>query len=191
MTSTRRRRDPALIDAIEAHTPVAYQGTVWRVVREGRSPIACARSGGRWDDGTFDVLYTAAERDGAVAEMFFHLGRGQPVFPSQVRYELHEVSAAMEKALKLVDLAALEKLGMETSRYGQLSYADRTQEYPQSQDIAETAHFLDFDGLIVPNARWDCSNVILFCDRAPPSALQPLRCHGLVDWAAWARLHGR
>ncbi len=191
MTAGRRRRDPALIDAIEAHQPVTYRGTVWRVVREGRSPVTGARSGGRWDDGTFDVLYTAAERDGAVAEMYFHLARGQPVFPSQVRYELHEVSAALDKALHLVDLAALEKLGMDTARYGQLSYAERGLEYPRSQDIAETAHFLDFDGLIVPNARWPCSNVILFCDRVPQAAMQPITSHGLVDWRGWAARHGR
>lgn len=186
-----RRRDNALIDAIEAQQPVLFNGTVWRVVREGRSPLDCARSGGRWDDGTFDVLYTAAERDGALAEMFFHLGRGQPVFPSQVRYELHELSVALQRALRLADLAALAKLGLDAAKYGQLSYDARTEEYPRSQDIAEVAHFLEFDGLIVPNARWPCSNVILFCDRVKPAAMEAVRNHGLVDWAGWARRNGR
>ncbi|WP_439573402.1 RES family NAD+ phosphorylase [Phreatobacter sp.] len=191
MAPVRRRRDNTLIDAIEAHRPARFEGTVWRVVREGRSPIDCARSGGRWDDGTFDVLYTAAERDGAVAEMFFHLGRGQPVFPSQVRYELHELSVALERALRLVDLAALAALGLDTAKYGQLSYEARNDEYPRSQDIAEVAHFLEFDGLIVPNARWACSNVILFCDRVPPTAMEAVHNHGLVDWAGWAKRHNR
>ncbi|HUG62263.1 MAG TPA: RES family NAD+ phosphorylase, partial [Methylomirabilota bacterium] len=121
MVYARRRRDSALIDAIEAHKPVQFEGVAWRVVREGRSPLACARAGGRWDDGTFDVLYTAQERDGALAEMYFHLSRGQPVFPSQVRYGLHELKVSMERALKLVDLEALKALGLDTTRYGQLS----------------------------------------------------------------------
>ncbi len=187
MASIRRRRDNALIDAIEAHQPVQFEGTAWRVVREGRSPTDCARSGGRWDDGTFDVLYTAAERDGAIAEMFFHLGRGQPVFPSQVRYELHQLSVVLERALRLVDIAALAKLGLDAAKYGQLSYEARNEEYPRSQDISEVAHFLDFDGLIVPNARWDCSNIILFCDRVPPAAMEAVRNHGLINWADWAK----
>jgi RES domain-containing protein len=191
MGTIRTRRDKNLIDAIEAHQSVQFEGTVWRVVRESRSPLDCARSGGRWDDGTFDVLYTAAERDGALAEMFFHLGRGQPVFPSQVRYELNELSVALERALRLVDLAALAQLGLDTGRYGQISYESRTDEYPRSQDIAEVAHFLEFDGLIVPNARWACSNIILFCDHVPPAAMEAIKNHGVVDWADWARRNHR
>jgi RES domain-containing protein len=191
MTSPRRRRDNTLIDAIEAHQAVRFEGTVWRVVRENRSPLDCARSGGRWDDGTFDVLYTAQARDGAMAEMFFHLARGQPVFPSRVRHRLHEVSVALERALRLVDLAALARLGLDTARYGQMSYEMRTDEYPRSQDMAEVAHFLEFDGLIVPSARWSCSNVILFCDRVPPDAMEATHDHGLIDWAGWAQRHGR
>jgi RES domain-containing protein len=191
MATLRRRRDNALIDAIEALAPVRFEGTAWRVVREGRSPVDCARSGGRWDDGTFDVLYTAAERDGAIAEMFFHLGRGQPVFPSRVRYELHELSVALERALRLADLAALAGLGLDTAKYGQLSYEARSEEYPRSQDIAEVAHFLEFDGLIVPNARWACSNIVLFCDRVPPAAMGAVRNRGPVDWTDWARRNGR
>lgn len=191
MAPTKRRRDNTLIDAIEAHEAVEFEGTVWRVVREGRSPLACARSGGRWDDGTFDVLYTAESQDAAIAEMFFHLSRGQPVFPSLVRYEVHELSVALERALRLVDLAALARLGLDTAKYGQLSYDSRTEEYPRSQDIAEIAHFLEFDGLIVPSARWACSNVILFCDRVPPAAMDAVRNHGLIDWAGWERRQRR
>lgn len=191
MAPSRRRRDSKLIDALEALAPTPFAGTVWRVVREGRAPVLGARSGGRWDDGTFDVLYTAAAPDGAIAEMYFYLARGQPVFPSQIRYELHELEVSLERALKLADLDALGRLGLDTARFGQLSYDRRTEEYPRSQDIAETAHFLDFDGLIVPNARWACSNVILFCDRVPPAAIEARTGLGLVDWAAWARANGR
>lgn len=182
MVEIRPRRDSALIDAVEALTPVAFAGAVWRVVRESRDPTLCSRSGGRWDDGTFEVLYTAAERDGAVAEMYFHLARGQPVFPSQVRYRLHELHVALERALRLADLDALAGVGIDTSRYGQLSYQERETEYPRSQDVAEAAHFLEFDGLIVPSARHTCLNVVLFCDRVPPAALRAVKDHGLVDW---------
>jgi RES domain-containing protein len=187
MAFARRRRDSALIDAIEAQAPVAFEGTVWRVVREGRSPLICSRAGGRWDDGTFDVLYTSQERDGAIAEMYFHLGRGQPIFPSKVKYGVHELDVSLRRALKLVDLPALSALGLNTARFGQLSYDRVSEEYPRSQDIAEAAHFLEFDGLIVPNARWACLNVVLFCGRVPPEAMEAITDHGLIDWPAWAR----
>lgn len=187
MVYARRRRDNALIDAIETHQPVELKGSVWRVVREGRSPLACARAGGRWDDGTFDVLYTSQMRDGALAEMYFHLSRGQPVFPSKVRYGFHELDASLQRTLKLADMQALSDLGLDTARYGQLSYERTAEEYPRSQDIAEAAHFLEFDGLIVPSARWPCLNVVLFCDRVLPGAMDNVANHGLVDWQDWAK----
>lgn len=191
MVHTRRSRDNALIDAIEALTPVRFEGTVWRVVRKGRSPVDCARAGGRWDDGTFDVLYTSQQRDGAIAEMYFHLGRGQPVFPSRVEYGVHELDVTVDRALQLVDLDALQRLGLDTSRYGQLSYDRAGDEYPRSQDIAEAAHFLEFDGLVVPSARWNCMNVILFCDRVPPDAMEIAADHGLIDWSGWIKANTR
>jgi RES domain-containing protein len=183
MTDGRKRRDNLLIDAIEAINPVYYSGNVWRVTRAGRNPIQCSGSGGRWDDGTFDVLYTSEKREGALAEMTFHLMRGQPVMPSQVTYDLYELSVSMNRSLKLLNLEALQALGMDTARYGQPSYEGRLAEYPRSQDIAEVAHFLDFDGLVVPSARHPCLNVIPFCDRLTPDALQQVKNHGLINWS--------
>ncbi|MES0066058.1 RES family NAD+ phosphorylase [Mesorhizobium sp. M0074] len=180
----RKRRDSRLIDAIEAIVPVEYSGTVWRVVRQGRSLIQCSSSGGRWDDGTFDVLYTSQEREGALSEMRFHLTRGQPVIPSRVRYNLFEIDLALDRTLRLLDLAALQTLGLDTSRYGQLSYQEKHAEYPRSQDIGEAAHFLDYDGLIVPSARYDCLNVVAFCDRLPAGAMTIRTDHGEIAWAS-------
>lgn len=179
---SRKRRDNRLIDALESFEPVIYSGSVWRVVREGRNPSQCSRSGGRWDDGTFDVLYTSESSAGAVSEMRFHLMRGQPVIPSQVSYRLYEIEVSMDRALRLLDLEALAKVGLDVSRYGQLSYEEKEAEYPRSQDIGEAAHFLDYDGMVVPSARYDCLNVVVFCDRVPPGALTAKVDHGPVSW---------
>ena len=67
MPSARSPRDRVLIDALEPATPTPFEGTVWRVVREGRDVLQGSAYGGRWDDGTFDVLYTSAMADGATA----------------------------------------------------------------------------------------------------------------------------
>jgi RES domain-containing protein len=179
-------RDNRLIDALEAIEPVMLEQPVWRATQEGRDPCRCSRSGGRWDDGTFDVLYTAEVQDGAIAEMYFHLSRGQPIMPSQVRYELHEINAMLSHALKLVDTSALAALGLNVEHYGQLSYQEREMEYPRSQDIAEAAHFLNFDGLIVPSARWNCMNIVLFCEKLSQRSYQATRNHGIITWSEWA-----
>lgn len=182
MTVSHKRRDNRLLDAIEDVRPNVFSGVVWRVVREGRDPMSCSRSGGRWEDGTFDVLYTSLERDGALNEMRFHLSRGQPVMPSQIRFKLFELDVRLARVLKLADLAALQALGLDTARYGQMSWQEKEAEYPRSQDIGEATHFLDYDGLLVPSARWNCLNAIIFCDRVQPDALSIKADHGLVDW---------
>jgi len=184
-----KRRNPDLIDAVEAIPYVSLEGTAWRIVREHRDPCQCSSSGGRWDDGTFDVLYTSLERDGAIAEMNFHLSKGQPVFPSRVRYELHELKFQLNKALRFESLADLEKLGVKISQFGKLQYADREAEYPTLQELAEVAHFLERDGIIVPNARWNCLNAILFGTYVPRSGREQIRAHGLVDWVSWRAKH--
>ena len=128
VTGHVRPRDKALLDAIEAVEPSEHAGPVWRVARAERDPCVCGRSGGRWDDGTFDVLYTALERDGAIAEMYFHLKRGQPVFPSRARFHLHRLDVALERALKLLDLQALASLGVDVGTWGRLSSESRAPE---------------------------------------------------------------
>jgi hypothetical protein len=120
-----------------------------------------------------------------VAERYFHLSRGQPVIPSRVKYRLFALRVSIEKTLRLLDLETIESLGVDTKRYGSLSYADRQGEYPRTQEIAETAHFVGFDGLIAPNARWSCMNVVLFSDRVGPSAVEMVKDHGPIDWDKW------
>lgn len=187
MADKHRIRDNALIDALEAAPATRFDGTVWRVVRQGRDVLQGSAYGGRWDDTTFEVLYTSEKADGAIAEIYFHLSRGQPVIPSKVAYHLYELRLAIQRALIFSDLAALAELGVDTARYGSLSYAERVQEYPRPQEIAETAHFVGFDGLVVPSARFDCRNVILFCDRVPPEATEVVRDHGVVGWEDWRK----
>lgn len=185
MIMRRRVRDSDLIEAVEASSREAFDGNVWRVVRTGRDPLQGSSPGGRWDDGTFDVLYTSQDADGALAEMYFHIMRGQPVFPSEMVFHLFELHVALGRALRLADMAALEKIGVEAGSYGALGFSRKQEEYRRLQEIAEAAHFLDFDGLIVPSARWECRNIVLFTDRVPPEAVKISNDLGTVDWLAW------
>ncbi len=61
-----RIRDRALLDVLESLERSPYTGAVWRSVGEGHDPLTCWRSGGCWDDGTFDVLYTSETREAAI-----------------------------------------------------------------------------------------------------------------------------
>ena len=171
-------RDLALLDALDASPREAFEGSVWRIVREGRDPLQGGRSGARWDPGTYDVLYAALERDGALTEIHFHLSR-QPVFPSNVRFILSEITVRIGDVLRLPDLAALEKLGIDQNRFSELKYA-------RTQEIGDAAQFLGFSGLMVPSARWRGLNLVLFTDRLTPDALS-MKSHEAIDWTVWRR----
>ena len=178
----KTRRDNNLIDALEMIKPTKFEANVWRLVRDGRDPLQCSASGGRWDDGTFDVLYTSMSESGVIKEMRFHLMRGQPVMPSKIKYRMFELEIVLKRALQFLDLGALAQVGLMTEKFGRLSYEQKNDEYPRTQEIGEVAHFLDFDGLIVPSARSSAQNVVVFCDKVEDLLESKSQDHGLVKW---------
>ncbi|MGA2129168.1 MAG: RES family NAD+ phosphorylase, partial [Xanthobacteraceae bacterium] len=164
-----------LLDAVDAQHRRAYEGHLWRVVREGRDPLQGGRSASRWSNGTFDVLYTSLEREGAIAEVHALLSL-QPVFPSKIAFRAHRLTASVQQCLVLAHLPELATLGVDTARY-------QDREYPKTQDIADAAYFLGFEGLIVPSARWRCTNAVLFTDRIDPARLAlDVTEPGPIDW---------
>ncbi len=178
-----RPRDQALLDALEAISISPFGGVVWRSVREGHSPLSCGRPGGRWDDGTFDVLYTSESHRGAIAERRFHLYQGQPIPPSKLRYEMFELRVTLDAVICFSDVDELARLGIPLAGYGELSYAEREREYPRSQDVGEACAFLGADGLRVPSARARSeSNLVVFCEQPSVPRVELVCSHGLVDF---------
>ena len=178
MVDGRKARDLDLLDAVDRLERSPFEGTVWRVVREGRDPIQGQPTAGRWDPGHFDVLYTALAADGAIAEINFHLSR-QPVFPSRMRFVLHEIAVRARRLLKFETTNELVPLGVEERRYPEILYS-------RTQEIGDAADFLGFEGIIAPNARWDCLNVVMFTDRLEPENMEVLSSKP-VDVVAWAK----
>ncbi|MCH7931162.1 MAG: RES family NAD+ phosphorylase [Proteobacteria bacterium] len=178
MAARRKARDVDLLDALDALDPAPFDGDAWRVVREGRDPLQGYPAGARWDPpGGFDVLYTTLDPDGARAEIFFHLMRA-PVFPSRTVYLSHTIRVQTRRTLRLADMNALAALKVDTARYSELDYT-------RTQAIADAAHFLGFDGLLVPSARWECRNLIIFMDRIDPNDDLAVNASEPVDWQAW------
>lgn len=180
---SRRAHDDRLLDLIGALEGQEYRGPMWRVVRTGRDVLDGSRGAGRWNTAEMSVLYGAAEADGALAEINFHISRGQSVFPSRIRHDLFELEIVARDTLVLADMDQLRRLGVDDSRYRELLY-DRTQE------IGAAAEFLGFDGLIVPSARWDCRNIVLFLDTINLDDIRSVS-HQPVDWKSWRQANPR
>lgn len=174
--SERLVRDIELLDALDALERVAFEGVVWRVVREGRDATQGFAPKARWDIGTFDVLYTSLEKKGAVEEIYFHLTR-QPVFPSKLKSIVSEISVKTKNTLKLADIQSLSQFGISHELYKGTSYH-------KSQEIADAAYFLGYDGIIAPSARWPCQNLILFTNHFEPGDLSIISSES-INWDIW------
>jgi len=175
MLGPGRIHDRVILDALEALDPEPFNETVWRVTRKGREPLRGSGADGRWGtSGEFEVLYTSLVREGAVAEIGYRLSL-EPVWPSRIAHEIHAIRAQLERALRLVDVAALAPLGVDIAQY-------RTFDYAATQAIAAAANFLAFDGLIVPSARFDCANLVVFVERVTTLEVADTQP---VDWTEW------
>lgn len=174
-------RPNQLIDALEDQPKQKFEETVWRVTRETNDPLQAGRPGGRWDDKSFDVIYTSTSPEGAILEKKFHLYRGQPVAPSKVKYLIHKLEISLSAVLDLSAPNALEVLEVNMEQFGQLSYAERQKEYPSTQQVGEVAHFLGCDGILVPSARSGNSNLVIFAQRTRPHHLAVLSSEGPID----------
>jgi RES domain len=180
MASPGRMHDRSLLDALEKLRPEPFDSDVWRVARKGRDPLTGSSANGRWGaPGELEVLYASKERDGALAEVGFRLSL-EPVWPSRIEHQIHVLAVKTDRMLRLVDMSELERLGVDISRY-------ETFEYGATQAIAAAAHFLEFDGLLVPSARFACNNLALFTDRVSHAGYVQLVSSEDVDWSDWRK----
>lgn len=177
MPAPSRVHDLALLDALEELGSNPFEGSVWRVTRAGRDPLRGSAANGRWSPaGEFEVLYTSLQQAGALAEIGYRLSL-EPIWPSRMQHEVHELEVGLDRALRLVDLSALERLGVDPSQFASF-------EYTATQAIAAAAHFLQYDGLVAPSARYATSNLMIFAEMSVASRLTVLRSTA-VNWSAW------
>ena len=172
-----------MLDVLESAQQTPYAGIVWRSVKEGRDPLLCWRSGGRWDDVTLDVLYTSESRNAAIAERRYHLFQGQPIPPVDVSYELFELTLSLAAVIRFPDVETLAATGLNPVHFGRMSYSQQNSEYTRSQEVAEACAFLGADGLLAPSARHKgAKNLIVFCEQDTRIRKDIVKSHGIVDF---------
>lgn len=184
MPSSGRVHDRAILDALDAIDPETFEGDVWRITRKGRDGVRGSTAHGRWSPaGEFEVLCTSLLRERALAEIGYRLSL-EPVWPSRLEHEIHTIDVRTVRTLRFADVTSLGPLGVDVAKY-------ETFDYGATQSIAAAAHFLEFDGLIVPSARTACSNLVVFVDRISEGGRLELKRTELVNWAAWRKASPR
>lgn len=174
--------DAALVEALSRKPVTVFSGDVFRATIPGYDPLAPSTRGGRWSThGGPAVLYTSLEFDGAVAEIAFHWSQLTPIPRRPVT--VHTLAVGTEKTLRLIR-ADLTALGVEDTSY-------ETVNYQRTQEIGAAVAFLGCDGLIAPNARWPCENLMIYTDNIPLDRDFAAKAATNIDWIAWARQNGR
>ncbi|HJQ15552.1 MAG TPA: RES family NAD+ phosphorylase [Allosphingosinicella sp.] len=169
--------DPVLIDRLGQLPTEVFSGEVFRATRQSLDPSAFSTRGGRWaQSGGVSVLYTSLVREGALAEISYHWRQLTPLPTKPVM--LHRLNVSTRKTMRLVR-ATLSSLEVDVSRFSELGYA-------RTQEIGAAVAFLECDGLIVPSARWDCDNLVLYGDRLPLDCDLEVVESESVDWLSWS-----
>jgi RES domain-containing protein len=149
--------DPALLDAIEGLGAGEFDAVVWRHMFKAYDPARANTRGARWNPAGVAAVYASLERDTAVAEAEYAIS-SQPVRPRASR-SLYRIRIGLERVVDLSDRSTLASLGVGAS---ELEDMDQN----PCRAIGGAAHWLDRDGLLVPSARADGTNLVVFPDRS-------------------------
>lgn len=172
-----RVHDRELLDRLEAIEGIAVDSSYFRVGRTGRDPTRGYAANGRWSRANeLEVLYTAEISDGALAEIGYRLAL-EPIWPSKISHEISELNITLGNVCDLTDFSDLSALAVNIERY-------EGHDYGATQAISAAARFLEFDGLLVPNARHKSNNLVVYTGLVDPSSIE-VKSTSIVDWNVW------
>lgn len=182
-----RPHDIELVDALSAKVAVPFTATVFRATRLGGVAEAFSTSGGRWSPPdsyqTVPVLYTSLSRDGAIGEVASYLSLLKPRPTKPIAIHSLEITVTSVVKLTLDELADLD---VDVTRFSDRPYARPPKDsILRTQEVGAVLNFLEHDGLLVPSARWDCDNLIVFGDNHNLNNSLTVLGVEEVDWVRW------
>jgi RES domain-containing protein len=169
--------DPHTLEILAGLQTERLSTSVYRVLFTGRDPTIGSLAGGRWaPPQEIPVLYTSFDAEGALSEVYYHFSQ-QPVFPT-APVTIHTMFVTTKNTARLTERALLDGLGLGRATLHGTDYA-------HCQRIGYAAHFLGLDGLVVPSARHDSNNLVLFLDKldSDPEVTES----SPISWSEWKK----
>jgi RES domain-containing protein len=152
---------PELLDRLQAIAPGPWAGTAYRHMFASYRPDIENTRGARWNPPNTAAIYASLTRDGALAEAN-HAIALQPLRPSAKR-TLYEIEIVLSNILDLSDRALLAEIGI-----GAAELDDPTME--ACREVGGAVAWLEHDGLLVPSARSDATNLVIFAGNQQPDS---------------------
>ncbi len=153
---------PALLDRGLAVEPRPWEGTVFRHMFGDYPPDRENTRGARWNPPDTPAIYTSLSRAGALAEAEHQLAV-QPMRPRVSRRTVYELAVRLRGLLDLTNPELLASVGITAAELG----AD---DMTVCQRVGGAVAWLDADGLLVPSARSEAINLVIFPSNLPPDS---------------------
>jgi RES domain-containing protein len=158
------RPDERLLELLAEFETNEWAGQVWRYTFAAYPPDKTNLRGARWNPAGVEALYVSLSRETALAEAEHQLDI-QPLRPTATR-TIHRLKVRVYRMLDLTETGMLARLGASPDDLA-------GDDLRVCQSIGGTAAYLEVDGLLVPSARADGSNlVILFVDTEPSPSIE-------------------
>jgi RES domain-containing protein len=152
---------PELLDSLEDIEPRRFSGVVFRHVLGDTAPLRANTRGARWNPPDVSALYTSLERKTAIAEGDFLISL-QPIRPSVTRW-IAQIQITLQRVIE-IDEVTLQKLGISREALEALDHAP-------CREIGGAVNWLGFEGLIVPSARSNGQNLVIYIGHQDPAGL--------------------
>lgn len=116
-------------------------------------PEKVNQSGARWNPEDVAAIYCSLQPQTAVAEIDFHISL-QPFRPKSER-RVHRIEVSIPSVVDLSDWQTLERLGLDLASFADVEPAG-------CKEIGGAISFLGHGGAIVPSARCDGLNLVIY-----------------------------
>jgi RES domain-containing protein len=133
---------------------------VYRVMLGDYPPERENRVGARWNPPDLAAIYTSSQAATAVAEVEYHLAQQPLPLKRTLKKTLYTIGVELGAVVDIATvLPQLAKAGVAREQLLGTSWHN-------SQDIGRLVTWFGHDGLWVPSARGDGSNLVIFPSRA-------------------------
>jgi RES domain-containing protein len=145
--------DRELLERLDQFRPKPWCGEVFRHMFGDYPPERENQRGARWNPPETPAIYASLSRVVALVEAEFHIGL-QPIRPRAKR-TVYRVSVVLASVVDLSDRDQLVELGI-------LERDLTSLDHRACQNVGGAVEWLGNDGLLVPSARADGVNLVIF-----------------------------
>ncbi len=158
---------PDLLDSLQENPSGPFAGPVYRHMFADYPPTAVNTRGARWNPPEVGAIYTSVEKNGAIAEAEYRLSV-EPLRPT-TRRTLYTLDIQLDNVLNMTSKSALAAVGVTDVELTSI-------DLEPCQAVGGATAWLDHDGLLIPSARHDSANLVIF-----PAAQDPDSLLAIVD----------